>query len=104
MPGDLSPLEGQDELKEPSGKALVKSCPETQQNCLKLLPIAPTGVRAAPKGKPKSSPFKTTYGRLFPKGSHFSPPDPEVSLAIKHIVNLQHAQQVSLALSPPPTY
>ena len=92
------------EIKEAPGKDPVKLCPETQQNCLKSLLMAPTRIRAAPKDKPKPSSFRTTYGRLFPKRSHSSPPDPEVSLAIKHIINLQHDQQVSWALSPPPTY
>lgn len=88
MPGDLSPLESQGKRKEPLGKDTVKLCPETQQNCLKLLLIASTKVRTAPKGKPKSGPFKTTYGKLFPKVSHSSsPPNPEVSLAIKYIIN-----------------
>ena len=52
--------------------------------------IALTWIRAAPKGDLKLSSFEMTYGRPFPKDSDsLANPDPEVSMATKHIINLK---------------
>lgn len=51
-------------------------------------------MRAAPKGKLKLSPFEMTYKRPFPKGSDLFTSKPEVSVAIKHILNPQQVMGV----------
>lgn len=72
-------------------KTLSKLCQETSEPWYRLLPIALSRVRVAPKMTTKLSPFEMIYGRSFLIVDMLT--DPETQVHLKYIIDLSQVQR-----------